>query len=305
MNENKDDQTFVAAMSVIDEDFRQYLDLIQPALSNFIGDEQKKIEHLIALIESYYLFTTYLGDTKAIKNTHRIVGSLLVKAVTDFAAIGRCIEFGFPLQSRTLLRSLLETAITTSFIFMDFSVRANLYAAYEYVAKYYAMKRDPDLIRTPVERKYIKEKYNEIKDKYEPYKDWYYRLLQTLIDERYSGKQNKPKPSLRTLADSCGMKKDYDHLYSTLSLASHPSVVPDHLFRQVSGGFNPAPQFEECLVATVTGMAFGLVHKVVATILNSEGTIQTRRLVSFSEILVHQALEVCKSSVGSLEVHRS
>jgi hypothetical protein len=270
-------------------EFTTYLQKIQPGIQHFVSQARLSIVHVTSILETYFLFLSFIADSKVLDGCHPSVLGIAAKTGTDVGAILRCLEGGFPFQARTILRSLFEGAITTKFIFDDFEKRIEWFHDYKDYVQFLMINKKPHAILES-ERHYLAHRFEEIKDRYVPFADWYYKLL---IELRRNDPKIPKKPSIKGLAIAAGMETDYEQMYDTLSLAIHSSPVVHHLFQNETGKYALELKFHRALAKTVIPLTVHYAHQIFELILSRVDKPLARKLILYSRWLDVIATKTC------------
>jgi D-serine dehydratase len=126
----------IARIEHIGSRFAPYLKKIQPLYDEYIARQIPSIAHITSLLENYYYFLSFIGDEGILNDSHKSIMGIAAKTTSDVGGIYRLIQTGFPVQARAVLRTLLETAITTKFIYQDYQNRLPLYADFSDFQRY-------------------------------------------------------------------------------------------------------------------------------------------------------------------------
>ncbi|MBP1177420.1 MULTISPECIES: DUF5677 domain-containing protein [Paenibacillus] len=189
-----------------EEEFEKYLVRIRPLLNNYLDKNQLKHDEALYFCETYYFFLSFIADKGYFSKLDNSVKGIISKTMNDFFAILACLKAGTVYQAMILLRGLYESLLYLTFIYEDFDVRIRLYAENAIFERYKATLKE-DHPYCEEELADLKNQYERIKNNYIPYKPWYYKLVEKIIqnDSENQKKGKKVNPSLKKIAELLGI----------------------------------------------------------------------------------------------------
>lgn len=279
----------------VEDGFQLYIQDLELRFPEWLEGQAQENDTSLYLLLTYYYFLNYLADSSTLDAEQ---GSYLLasKASTDLFAIYSCLRNGCVHQASLILRSLFETAVTTTFIYDDLENRMQLFMDSKYIEKYQAIKRDSSIIPESEHAEIIRM-YRRIKHKYTPRSSWYSKLLLSIIDEDAKLRSKYRKPTFKALCEVVQMNDDYDRLYGSLSLTVHGSPVVDHLFVS-KGNFTAAPVFNSLQIKTISSLAIHYAHFVFRHILEKSNNQKAKRMIEYSLWLLYASAKIAQDTNG-------
>ncbi|UXJ68189.1 DUF5677 domain-containing protein [Lysinibacillus fusiformis] len=275
-------------LSKIEKEFNSYLEQLEEQFEILLINKAAENDQPLYLLKTYYMYMCFIADKPLLNQRHPTDKILFAKTSTDLFGIYNCLKSGCIYQALVIFRGLLETNVTTKFIYQEYEYRSHLYYDHKYMEKYQQYKKKPENVRQS-EIEMIKKKYNEIKNKYNYNSFWYTKLLKEIIqkDAKLNHK-HKGRPTIRAMADVAGILDEYDSMYSMMSKATHGSALLEHLFIQ-DNRLTTAPYFDESWFNNILGLSIQNGHNVLKTILEHDKSIDTL-YVNFSNELLFYSL---------------
>ncbi|MDP9577368.1 UNVERIFIED_ORG: hypothetical protein J2X74_003185 [Bacillus sp. 1751] len=252
-------------LTEIEREFSSYLEELDEKFSNVLLDKSTEYDQPLHLLKTYYMYMCFIADKPILNERHVTDKILFAKTSSDIFGIYNCLKNGCIYQSLVIFRGLLESSVTTKFIYQDYVHRSQLYYDHKYMEKYQQYKKKPETVRK-ADIKTITKKYNEIKDKYSFYSFWYTKLLKEIIQKDTNLKSKHKRPTIRAMADVAGMLEEYDSTYSSVSKATHGSSLLEHLFVQDSR-LTTSPNYDKQWIDNIIGLSINYAHSTLKTIL--------------------------------------
>lgn len=237
---------------------QQYSEKIMPHFYPMIDAMSRPYQESLRRVFDFYLFTSYLVDSKFIPNTLGELDSLKVlysKSALSVLSVYQLLSTGLIEDASVILRSLLECKVTLKVLLeKDTLNRIKLYSDYSSVAKWLKLKRDKEYLssgrinKEQFDRSYEGIEISEIERKYELVKNNYhsktpYHWAWNIYKEERSGRN----PSLEFICKKLGLEDDYDYLYSTLSIFAHSDSISEVTLARESR-ITVAPRFSGPIV---------------------------------------------------------
>lgn len=273
--------------SNIEIEFSRYLENLEGKFDDFLLKKATEYEQPLYLLKTYYMYMCFIADKPLLSSRHSTDKILFSKTATDIFGIYNCLKSGCVYQALVIFRSLIETNVTTTFIYQDYEYRSQLYYDHSYMEKYQQYKKNPQSIRQS-EIIILKKKFDEIKYKYSNNSFWYTKLLKEIIKKDTHIARKHKRPTIRAMADVAGMLEEYDNMYSIISKATHGSSVLEHLFIQ-ENRLTTSPYFEESWFNNILGLSIQNGHNVLRTVLEHDNSID-HMYVDYSNTLLYYAL---------------
>ncbi|WP_156289489.1 DUF5677 domain-containing protein [Oceanobacillus salinisoli] len=274
-------------LTEIEKEFNNYVQGLENKFDDLLSKKAEEYDQPLYLLKAYYMYMCFIADKPYLNKRHDTDKILFAKTSTDIFGIYNCLKSGCIYQALVIFRGLLETNVTTQFIYQDYDYRTQLYYDHKYMEKYQQYKKKPETVRKS-EIKMIKKKYHEIVHKYQYNRQWYTKLLRDIINKDNELKRKYRNPSIRAMADAGGMLDAYDSMYSMMSKATHGSSVLEHIFIQDSR-LTTSPNYSDRWFNSTIGLSVQNAHNILKTILEHDNAIE-KKYVDFSNELLYYAI---------------
>lgn len=252
---NRDTQIF----NKIEININQYIDKFSKPLKVKLDKERGKYNYALELLYKFYLINNYLFDNifEPIEGDNDLLLSLCSKSSLNIFGIYNCLNNGLFIESTILIRSLFETYVNVELISREDSYnRLKLFSNFHYIEVYNHLKENERLLekgiinKLPVNkdfRKKIIEKFNQVKNDYNPSRPyhWAWKIFKDDL-------KNNQNPSLKFICSKLGSDFEFDYLklYSTFSKPVHSSPTIQNVIKK-GDVISNAPQFNDLLFGDV------------------------------------------------------
>ncbi|MDJ1473918.1 DUF5677 domain-containing protein [Bacillus sp. LS15-K4] len=255
-------------LTKIEKEFASYLEELEEEFDKLLISKSAQYDQPLHLLKTYYMYMCFIADKPFLNKRHPTDKILFAKTSTDIFGIYNCLKSGCIYQALVIFRGLVETNVTTKFIYQDYTHRTQLYYEHKYIEKYQQYEKNPETVRE-VDIEVITKKYYEIKDKYSRNSFWYTKSLKEIIQKDTKLKSKYNRPTIRAMADVAGMLDEYDSTYSMTSKATHGSSLLEHLFVR-ENRLTTSPNYDEEWFNNILGLSVHYAHGILKTILENE-----------------------------------
>jgi hypothetical protein len=223
---NKEPKELQSILHKYDSAMQEYCSKIFPSFWKYIISNRRQYDDFLKRLFDFYLFSLYLVDAGLFKDksaNEYPLKILYTKGVISYYAIYNCLRSGCVSEASVLARSLFEAMVNLKLILQtNIAERLKLYSNYRFASKWLHSKTNPDNY-SDTERKIIEDKYNKIKGDYHPKYPYHWAW------KIYCKKRSNKNPNLKFICGKLGLTKEYNTIYSTLSIAVHTDPHIDNL----------------------------------------------------------------------------
>jgi hypothetical protein len=237
-----------------DDIMQEYCNDVMPHFNSMMEHKSEEFHDLFKKMFDLYLFSSYLVDSKMFPKTLPELDSIKVlysRASLSYLAVQRCLSFGLVEDACVVLRSLLETRVTLNILLAENTLeRLALFRGHLHIVRWEKLNKDRLSLSTgeissdqykeiyqgsnteEIEKYYIK-----VKDNYHPKKPhhWAWKIFKDEINR-------KDNPTFKFLCNKMGLEKDYERLYSSLSIFAHSAPISEVTLAR-DGEIVVAPRF--------------------------------------------------------------
>jgi hypothetical protein len=231
-----------------------------------IKNNQEKNRVFFNEILDFYLFTSFLLDTKKInftENENALV-FIYLRSMITFYGIEKLIENGTASEAFPLIRVLFELYVTLKILLEvkdNVSLRSELFLDFDWIIKKRKKEESPEIFNSR-DSENIDTKFESIKNRYDIKKRYYSNFDWTWYLYKDS---NYKKTNLFSICRRFGLVDDYNKIYALLSQFVHPSSIFTKVFLN-NGKAIAGPNFNE-YIFVVSIMASGYFIKTIDQIL--------------------------------------
>lgn len=245
---------FEQLMEKYSKEMVEYTEEMEPAFKAYVKEKRKIHSNIVERLIAFYMFASYLIDEGILKENkeNEPIMFLYLRSSLSLLGIHSCLKNGLVTEGAILLRSIFELYVNLKLILeKDTESRIMLYSEYRHIESWLKLKSKRKLLQedlisqerfdmtfTVEETEMIDAKYESIKVNYHPKipYHWAWKIFK-------SGKKNI-NPSIKSICVHFGMKKEYDDVYSTMSIVVHSSTLVDN-FMKLNGRKTLVPTFNE------------------------------------------------------------
>lgn len=232
---------FEQIMEKYSKEMAEYTEEMEPAFKAYVEEKRKIHSNIVDRLIAFYMFASYLIDEGILKENkeNKPIMFLYLRSSLSLLGIHSCLKNGLVTEGAILLRSIFEIYVNLKLILEeDTESRLKLYSEYRHIDKWLMLenKREQlqdDLINqerfnmayTIEEAELIDANYQSIKVNYHPKipHHWAWKIFK-------SGNNNR-NPSIKSICDYLGIKKEYNDVYPTMSIVVHSSPLVDNLMK--------------------------------------------------------------------------
>ncbi|MGH2569498.1 MAG: DUF5677 domain-containing protein, partial [Bacteroidota bacterium] len=231
---------------------QEYANRVMPHFPAYLEKQRQPFNPFFKKLFDFYLFTSYLIDSKLFPDDDKLVGLrvLFAKGCLSFFGIYSCLQNGLSSEGAVLLRSLFETLLNEKLILAENTEeRAKLFYEFHFVEKWNNLEANRRLLREGkttqatfdktydgIKLNQVTQDYDRVKSNYHPTRPYHWAW--TIFKSETKGNN----PSISFIADKLGFAEDYVKVYQALSLSVHGSPNILNLVRNEKG-ISMAPNF--------------------------------------------------------------
>ena len=123
-------------LTEIEKEFTSYIDELENKFDDLLTQKSNEYDQPLYLLKTYYMYMCFVADHPVLNKRHRTDKILFAKTSTDLFGIYNCLKSGCIYQALVIFRGLVETNVTTKFIYQDYNYRSHLYYDHKYMEKY-------------------------------------------------------------------------------------------------------------------------------------------------------------------------